>query len=112
MSGGGITGVTNEDPLGIDKLTIDYDYLLYKINDYVTSIQLETTAICKRQNELITGQIIEQVVEKNIEGLKNILNKCQELENHFDMLDQIAAISETFKVRLRQVLKDYKQLKS
>lgn len=111
MSSGGTTGVSNEDALGIDRLTVDYDYLLYKINDYVTSIQLETTAICKRQNELITEQIIDQVVEKNIEGLNSILQKCEELENHFDMLEQIAAISENFKVRLMHVLKDYKSLK-
>lgn len=110
MSTGANTG--NEDPLRIDKLTIDYDYLLYKINDYVASIQLETTAICRRQNELIREQIIDQVMEKNIEGLESILKKCEELENHFDMLDQIAVISENFKVRLAQVLRDYKQLKS
>lgn len=110
MSTGANTG--NEDPLGIDRLTIDYDYLLYKINDYVGSIQLETTAICRRQNELIREQIIDQVMEKNIEGLESILKKCEELENHFDMLDQIAVISENFKVRLAQVLRDYKQLKS
>ncbi|QLL33170.1 hypothetical protein HG536_0E00810 [Torulaspora globosa] len=112
MSTSGNTSVPNEDPLGIDRLTIDYDYLLYKINDYVASIQLETTAICRRQNELIREQIIDQVMEKNIEGLNNILKKCEELENHFDMLDQIAVISENFKVRLARVLKDYKQLKS
>ncbi|QLQ80727.1 hypothetical protein HG537_0E00800 [Torulaspora globosa] len=111
MSGSGNTDVPNEDPLGIDKLTIDYDYLVYRIQEYVASIQLETTAICRRQNELIREQIVDQVVEKNIDGLNSILGKCQELENHFEMLEQIAVISESFKMRLAQVLREYRQLK-
>lgn len=100
-----------EDPLGIDKLSVDYDYLLYKISDYVSSIQLQTTGICKRQNEIITEGIVEGVIEKNIEDLKELLKKCEELENHFDMLDQIALITETFKIRIVQVVHDYKEVK-
>lgn len=111
MSSGVNTGATNEDPLGIDKLSVDYDYLLYKINDYVTSIQMETIAICKRHNELITDGIVEGVIEKNIQGFDEILKKCQELENHFDMMDQIAQISESFKFRLKHIIHDYKCLK-
>lgn len=111
MSTGVNSGSTNEDPLGIDKLSVDYDYLLYKISDYVTSIQMETTAICRRQNELVTEDIVEGVIEKNIEGFSEVLKKCEELENHFDMLDQIAQISESFKMRLKQIIQDYKCLK-
>ncbi|AQZ14930.1 CNL1 (YDR357C) [Zygosaccharomyces parabailii] len=101
---------TNEDPLGIDKLSVDYDYLLYKIADYVSSIEFQTNQICKRQHELITEHIVSEIVEENIKMFKELMRKCEELENHFDMLDQINLITEKFKMRLAQVSRDYKEL--
>lgn len=101
---------TSEDPLGIDKLSVDYDYLLYKIADYVSSIEFQTNQICKRQHELITEHIVSEIVEENIKMFKELMRKCEELENHFDMLDQINLITEKFKMRLAQVSRDYKEL--
>lgn len=99
-----------EDPLGIDKLSVDYDYLIYRIQDYVESIGLETTRICERQNKLITEDIVAQEIDHNIQEFKRLLEKCDALENHFDMLNEIAIITESFKERLDQVVKDYKSL--
>lgn len=100
----------NEDPLGIDKLSVDYDYLLYKIRDYVSSIEFQTNEICRRQHELITEHIVAEVVEENIRMFKQLLKKCEELENYFDMLDQINLITEKFKTRLAQATREYKEL--
>lgn len=101
---------SNEDSLGIDKLSVDYDYLLYKIADYVSSIEFQTNQICKRQNALITENILNGIVDENIKNFKEILSKCEKLENYFDMLDQIYMITENFKTRLAQVARDYKEL--
>ncbi|QLG72044.1 hypothetical protein HG535_0C03980 [Zygotorulaspora mrakii] len=100
-----------DDPLNIDKLSVDYEYLIYKIKDYVQSIELETTQICRKQKELIENDIIVEIIDKNIRELKNILQKCDELENHFDMLDQISIITDAFKERLDNVVKEYKSSK-
>ncbi|CCK69606.1 Cnl1p KNAG_0C05050 [Huiozyma naganishii CBS 8797] len=105
---GGGPEVTSDDPLGINKLTMDFDYLMYKISDYVESIQLQTNEHCSRQNQLIVGDIIEEVIDKNIAEFRDLLKKCDDLETHFDMLDQLAVIAATFKERLAQISKDYK----
>lgn len=101
----------HEDSLGIDKLSVNYDYLLYKIADHVSTIEFQTNQICRRQNELITKDIVGGIIDENIKHFKGILRKCEELENHFDMLDQINSITENFKTRLAQVARDYKELK-
>ncbi|SCU85734.1 LAME_0D02542g1_1 [Lachancea meyersii CBS 8951] len=99
------------DPFGIDRLCVDYDYLLYKIHDYVSSIQLRTIEICKQQNHLVEQGIIDQVIDTNVNELKKILAKCDELENHFDMLDQLDSIVESFGPRLQKVIADHKALR-
>ena len=101
----------NSDPLGINKLSVDYDYLLYKINDYVHSVQLQINDICKQETEIINDQIINGIIDKNIKEFKGLIQKCDELENFFEMMDQIATISETFKTRLNQIVIDYKDFK-
>ncbi|SCU85308.1 LAFA_0D14972g1_1 [Lachancea sp. 'fantastica'] len=98
------------DPFGIDRLCVDYDYLLYKIHDYVSSIQLRTIEICEQQNRLIEQGIIEQVIDKNVNELKKVLAKCDDLEAHFDMLDQLDGIVESFEPRLQKVIADHRDL--
>lgn len=99
------------DPFKIDRLTVHYDYLLYKIQDYVSSIHLHTTEICKRQNELVTKEVIEGIIDENIAELQKLLVQCEELESSFDMLDQIDVIVQTFKQRIEDVVKEHKSLK-
>ncbi|CEP60677.1 Cnl1p LALA0_S01e16446g [Lachancea lanzarotensis] len=98
------------DPFGIDRLCVDYDYLLYKIHDYVSSIQLKTIETCEQQNRLIEQGIIEQVIDKNVNEVKKILAQCDGLESHFDMLDQLNGIVESFEPRLQKVIADHKDL--
>lgn len=97
--------------LGINRLILDYDYLLYKINDYVQSIQLRTNLLCMEQNRLIEADIIDGLINANIDHLKYILEKCDELETHFDMMDQIDQIVQSFKDRLQSIRSEYNQLK-
>ncbi|KAK5780096.1 hypothetical protein RI543_002638 [Arxiozyma heterogenica] len=97
--------------LGINRLILDYDYLLYKINDYVQSIQLRTNLLCMEQNRLIEADIIDGLINANIDHLTYILEKCDELETHFDMMDQIDQIVQSFKDRLQSIRSEYNQLK-
>lgn len=97
--------------IGINRLILDYDYLLYKINDYVQSIQLRTSLLCKEQNRLIETDIISGLINSNIEHLNYILKKCDELETHFDMMDQIDQIVQSFKNRLQSVRLEYNELR-
>ncbi|SCU79763.1 LADA_0B03004g1_1 [Lachancea dasiensis] len=95
------------DPFGIDRLSVDYDYLLFKIHDVVSSIQLKTIEICEQQNNLVEKGIIEQVIDSNLQNLQELLKKCEELETHFDMLDQIDVIVDSFRPRLEKVIQGH-----
>ena len=99
-----------DDPLGINKLAVDYDYLMYKIDDYVQSIQIQTHDICMQHNKVIKEDIIEGIIDKNIAQSKTLLENCNELENYFDMLEQIAFISDTFRQRLDNIYDELKTL--
>ncbi|CUS21797.1 LAQU0S04e01002g1_1 [Lachancea quebecensis] len=98
------------DPFGIDRLSVDYDYLLYRIQDHVTSIQLSTTEICRQQNQLVEQGIIKDAIDVNIEEMHRMLQKCEELEAHFDMLDQIDGIVQAFRPRLDAIVREHREL--
>lgn len=100
------------DPLGIDKLTVDYDYLRYKISDYIKSIQIQTDELCKRQYDLIEDDIIEGILDKNVQDFKDLLAKCEELDNYFEMLKQLETITGSFKKRLATISAEYKAIKA
>ncbi|CAB4253767.1 similar to Saccharomyces cerevisiae YDR357C CNL1 Protein of unknown function [Maudiozyma barnettii] len=102
----------NDDPLGINRLAVDYDYLMYKINDYVQSIQIQTHDICQQHEATIRNDIVEGIIDKNVAEFKSLLEKCSELENYFDMLEQITFISDTFKQRLDTIFNQLKTLKT
>lgn len=98
------------DPLGINRLSVDYDYLMYKINDYVQSIQIQTNELCKQQATLVQEGVIEGVIDKNVAGFKELLEKCSELNNYFDMLEQISMIAEMNKERLAAIYSDLRTI--
>lgn len=102
---------SSDDPLGINKLAVDYDYLMYKIDDYVQSIQLQTHNICMQHDKVIKKEIIEGIIDKNVAEFKTLLESCNELENYFDMLEQISFISDTFRQRLDDICNELKTLK-
>ncbi|CCE64375.1 hypothetical protein TPHA_0H01690 [Tetrapisispora phaffii CBS 4417] len=102
--------VESKDNLGVDKLNVDFDYLLYKIKDYISTIELQTNEMCRKRHQLITKDIIEDIVDKNIADFKELLAKCEDLENYYNMLDQIEVITGTFEERLNQIVLDYSEI--
>lgn len=98
-----------DDPFNVDKLIVDYDYVLYKILDQMESIQMKTTEICRRQHELVERGVIEKVIDKNIAGVKELLEKCEELEKQYDQLAAVNEIAETFNIRLKNVANKYRE---
>lgn len=88
-----------DESLGIDQLSVDYDYLVYRISDRVKSLELEATRLVQRQNELV-GQVSERVIDENIERFRGVLRGLDELEEYFAMMEQIGMITDSFKERL------------
>ncbi|CDO95068.1 unnamed protein product [Kluyveromyces dobzhanskii CBS 2104] len=99
----------DNDPFEIDKLILDYDYLLYKIQDELESIQLKTLEVCQKQNVLVEDGLIEDVIDGNIAMAKDLLDKCDDLEKHYDQLDAVEGIVVSFKSRLKRVVTQYKK---
>lgn len=99
----------DNDPFKIDKLIVDYDYVLYKIQDELESIRLETLEVCEKQNQLVENGIIEDVIDANIAMTKELLEKCDELDKHYDQLDAVEGIVVSFKSRLKNVITQYKK---
>ncbi|KAL3235091.1 G1/S-specific cyclin CLN1 [Nakaseomyces bracarensis] len=96
---------SDDASLGIDKLSVDYDYLLYRISDRVKSIELDTTGVIKSQNQLVAG-IVEELIDQNISRFRSILQGCEELEDYFALLEQIELITDSFKDRLDNAVKE------
>ncbi|KAH3900224.1 related to Biogenesis of lysosome-related organelles complex 1 subunit CNL1 [Saccharomycodes ludwigii] len=92
------------DPLDINKLSLDYDYLMYKISDYISAIHQQTTDIVRQQSDLITKGIINTQIDQTIENCKGVLSKCHDLEDACDMLENIDSIIDEFFIRLRNII--------
>lgn len=102
--------MNDNDSLGIDKLTMDYEYLLYKVHDYAQSIQLQSEQICQQQYDVISKDIIEEVIDVNIQQYTTLLADCAKLEDHMDMLVQLNTIVDSFKDRLQACNTKYRDL--
>lgn len=102
----------NRDPFHVDQLILHYDYLLYKIQDYVSTIHYETTQIIKQQHELITEGIINETINFNILVLKDLLAKCENLDQYFDRIEAIEDIVDAFGERLDKLMVKYHELHS
>ncbi|AMD19176.1 HBR275Cp [Eremothecium sinecaudum] len=101
----------NKDPFHVDQLILDYDYLIYRIKDHVSTIHLETTNACRRQHDLITKGIVEDIIENNIKELRNVLGKCKELEAYILQLNALDSIVNTFHERVNEVIKQLRDIK-
>ena len=70
---------------------------------------MKTVGICREQNELVEHGVIESVIDKNILMVRELLSKCDELEQQYDQLDAIGDIAVSFKNRLKQIITQYKK---
>lgn len=90
-----------EDPLGLKELALNYDYLIYKMNDHMNNLS-ELTYTAVKDKEILVNEYLEKKLQldKEMKEIDSILQKCEELELEFMKLDQLSSFIEGFKKRL------------
>lgn len=90
-----------EDPLGLKELALNYDYLIYKMNDHMNNLS-EQTYTAVKEKEVLVNEYLEKKLQldKEMKEIDLILKKCEQLELEFMKLDQLSSFIEGFKNRL------------
>lgn len=102
----------SSDPLELHKLSLSYDYLIYKINDHVALLSETTHQSILRKQELITTDYLQDQLQlaKEFKEIDEILEKCRNLELDFLKLDQLGGFIGEFKERVTQLERVFKEL--
>lgn len=96
-----------DDPLGVKRLALSFDYLLYKIQDRVTQLAEQTHLSVERT----VGDAEEQLVlvEESITRLRALTRTCDEIETEFLGVEQIGVIVREFTNRLDALERFYRR---
>ena len=102
----------SSDPLELHKLSLSYDYLIYKINDHIALLSETTHQSILRKQELITTDYLQDQLQlaKEFKEIDEILEKCRNLELDFLKLDQLGGFIGEFKERVTQLERVFKEL--
>lgn len=90
------------DPLELKKLSLNYDYLMYKIKDYINTLTEQTyQSILSKQYQINQEYLHDQLnLFDNYETIDEMLKTISQLEMEFLKLDQLEVFIEDFKQRL------------
>ena len=102
----------SSDPLELHKLSLSYDYLIYKINDHVALLSETTHQSVLRKQELINNDYLQDQLQlaKEFKEIDEIMEKCRNLELDFLKLDQLGGFIGEFKERVTQLERVFKEL--
>ncbi|KAL6453625.1 CLN1 Biogenesis of lysosome-related organelles complex 1 subunit CNL1 [Candida maltosa Xu316] len=90
------------DPLELRKLSLSYDYLMYKIKDYISTLTEQTyQAVVSKQYQINQEYFNDQLkLFDEYENIEQLLKTVNSLEMEFLKLDQLEVFIEDFKDRL------------
>lgn len=88
-----------DDPLGVKKLALSFDYLMYKISEKMETLSRQTEASVISRKDEADQDLIE--VEQSMENLRELMMKCDDLDNDFTRIEQISVIVADFKQRVK-----------
>lgn len=91
----------NTDPLNIKELALNFDYLMYKINDRIKSLSEVAQQSTFRQKENTESTIME--IDKVIQYYYEITKKLDEINNDFNKVKQINMIIDEFVPRIKEL---------
>ncbi|KAI5955672.1 hypothetical protein KGF54_001174 [Candida jiufengensis] len=101
----------DSDPLELHQLSLSYDYLIYKIKDYIKTLTDQTyTSIVQKQNSINNDYFEKLKLSKQYDNIDNLLKKCNDLELEFMKIDQLVIFVEEFKQRLDIIESRFKEL--
>ncbi|KAL7664017.1 Biogenesis of lysosome-related organelles complex 1 subunit CNL1 [[Candida] zeylanoides] len=101
-----------DDPLALKSLAVQFDYLMFKINDHYATLAEQTYSAVVAKRDTIEHSYLEQQlqVEKQIKDIDDLISSCEDLELEFKKLDQIEGFVEDFKTRLSSLEQAFNSL--
>lgn len=88
-----------DDPLGVKKLALSFDYLMYKISEKMEALSRQTEASVVSRKDEADKELVE--IEESMNNLKELIKKCEDLDNDFTRIEQISVIVTDFKQRIK-----------
>ncbi|CAH2354793.1 biogenesis of lysosome-related organelles complex 1 subunit Cnl1p [[Candida] railenensis] len=104
--------VDEEDPLGLRNLAVQYDYLMFKINDRLSTLSDQTyQSVISKQNAIENNYIGDQLkLTEQIKEIDDIILSCKEIELELMKLDQIESFVSDFKERVVALEEQFSKL--
>lgn len=102
----------DEDPLVLKNLAVNFDYLMYKINDHISNLSEKTFNAVNAKQDFVNSEYLQKQLnlEKEINEIDLIISKCNDLELDFMKLDQLYLFVEDFKSRLNSLEDGFKEI--
>mmetsp|Transcript_8495 Transcript_8495/g.10582 ORF Transcript_8495/g.10582 Transcript_8495/m.10582 type:complete len:109 (-) Transcript_8495:1011-1337(-) len=102
----------DEDPLVLKSLAVNFDYLMYKINDHISNLSEKSYNAVSAKQDFVNEEYLQKQLnlERELQEIDEILNKCNELELDFMRLDQLYLFVEDFKSRLDSLEHGFKEV--
>ncbi|KAH3685720.1 hypothetical protein WICPIJ_003320 [Wickerhamomyces pijperi] len=89
------------DPLGISQLSLAFNYTVYKIQDSLQSIIIQTDEYIQHQSSMISKDLVD--IDDQLNDLKSTVKRCADLKMKFDTIEQIAMFVQDFKKRVDEL---------
>ncbi|KAI3403918.1 hypothetical protein KGF56_003348 [Candida oxycetoniae] len=90
------------DPLELRKLSLSYDYMMYKIKDYIKTLMDQTYESVLQKQTLINQDYFENQLQlsRQYREIEQLIKSCNDLELEFMKIDQLEIFVKDFKQRL------------
>lgn len=97
------------DPLELHKLSLSYDYLTFKIKDYIRTLTDQTyESVVQKQDRINHDYFDKQLnLPQQYEEIDKLLRTCNDLEQEFMKIDQLEIFVHDFKQRLDAIEKEF-----
>lgn len=94
-----------EDPLGLKELALNYDYSIYKINDYINNLSEMTFDSVSKKDKLIKQEYFHEQLNltEELDQVDKLVQKCNDIELEFMKIDQLQMFINDFKLRLSAI---------
>lgn len=94
-----------EDPLGLKELALNYDYSIYKINDYINNLSEMTFDSVSKKDKLIKQEYFHEQLNltEELDQVDKLVQRCNDIELEFMKIDQLQMFINDFKLRLSAI---------
>lgn len=97
----------DDDPLALKQLAVKFDYLVYKINDQVTTLAEQTYSAVQQKQRLIDDYLHQLHLDQHLEDADELLRRCDDLERDLIKLNQLYVFVNEFKGRISGLEKSF-----